>query len=298
MSTCLFHAGCIERFLGGRERRAAWDERGFPGVCINIIDPEKQDVSTEYSIIIIIIIISCRSPSWQADFGPVCLCHALGRWSKKVSLKLLFDERVQLRLWEACGWWNKLAKIRLLGLKTTLWKGFEPLTCLWYMTNRVLSSKIIWTASTLSDFRAFCETSTMRPLASLIVGLLCVFASKVSTQTIGEMLHVVDYRTLKTCHSRSVSISLLLISLLWGLTALVLIASSRIVSRGKCVLAVSILQYRYLPNIAAILRIVEFVVTKTRISSAAATRIHWISPKIRERGWRYSWIKWLRKAHA
>lgn len=48
-------------------------------------------------------------------------------------------------------------------------------------------------------------SSTMRPLASLIVALLCMFASKVATETFGEMLHVVDYRTLKTCYSERVS---------------------------------------------------------------------------------------------
>lgn len=48
-------------------------------------------------------------------------------------------------------------------------------------------------------------TSTMRPLASLIVALLCMFASKVATETFGEMIHVVDYRTLKTCYSKKVS---------------------------------------------------------------------------------------------
>lgn len=45
----------------------------------------------------------------------------------------------------------------------------------------------------------------MRPLASLIVALLCMFASKVATETFGEMVHVVDYRTLKTCYSKKVS---------------------------------------------------------------------------------------------
>lgn len=88
----------------------------------------------------------------------------------------------------------------------------------------------------------------MRPFASLIVGVLFVFASKVSTQTIGETLHVVDYRTLKTCYAQSVSILLLLIAPLRA----DLIANSRIVFRGKCVLLVSILIYQYLPDIVAI----------------------------------------------
>lgn len=54
----------------------------------------------------------------------------------------------------------------------------------------------------------------MRLYASLLVGLPCVFASRAPTQTQEDMLHVVDYRTLKTCYSASVRISLLLISLL------------------------------------------------------------------------------------
>lgn len=50
--------------------------------CIYGVDPEKQDVSTEYSI----IIISCRSPSWQADFGPVCVSATLWVDGRKRSL--------------------------------------------------------------------------------------------------------------------------------------------------------------------------------------------------------------------
>lgn len=62
--------------------------------------------------------------------------------------------------------------------------------------------------STLSRLEGV-EIFTMRPLASPIVALLFMFASKVAAQTLRET-HVVDYRTLKTCDSKTVSISLLL----------------------------------------------------------------------------------------
>lgn len=45
----------------------------------------------------------------------------------------------------------------------------------------------------------------MRPLARLIVLLLCMFANKVTAETFGERVHIVDYRTLKTCYSNRVS---------------------------------------------------------------------------------------------
>ena len=55
-------------------------------------------------------------------------------------------------------------------------------------------------------------------------------------------------------------------------------------------LAVCIPRPLYWPNTAAISRIVEFVVTETTISSAAAMRDPWKSPEVRERVCRKSWI--------
>lgn len=104
----LKNAGSISsRFLGGRERRAVYVQK----YCAF-----KSQIRPR-------CIISCRSPFLAGRFTPVCLCHALFRWSKKRVLwncLLVIDSS----LLGACGWWNKLAKICLLGLKIIFQKGF------------------------------------------------------------------------------------------------------------------------------------------------------------------------------